>query len=102
LPYKLVNAGKRRLLYGAGHGFERLTAIGWRPQHFDAAFVAVGFALEPGESGRELSATVPEHFRAGRYRLTTDVTLLQDDGSPVRDGNGWPLNYRISQRFKVS
>ena len=102
MPYKLVNVGKRRLLYGAGYGFERLTAIGWRRQHFDAAFVAIGFALEPGEHGRELSATVPEHFQPGRYRLTTDVTLLHDDGSPVRDGNGRPLNHRISQRFKVS
>jgi hypothetical protein len=102
LSYKLVNVGNRQLLYGAGYGFERLTAIGWRPARFEAWFVAVGFALEPGGHGSEHSATVPEHFRPGRYRLTTDVTLLHDDGTPVRDGNGWPLNYRISQRFKVS
>lgn len=102
MPYKLVNVGKRRLLYGAGYGFERLTAIGWRRQHFDAAFVAVGLALEPGEHGRELSAAVPEYFQPGRYRLTTDATLLHDDGSPVRDGDSWPLNHRICQRFRVS
>jgi hypothetical protein len=46
-------------------------------------------------------AEVPQGFRAGRYRLTTTVTLINAHGLPMRDRDGWPVNVQISHPFKV-
>jgi hypothetical protein len=73
----------------------------WRPQLIARPLVAVGLRISPEECTREMSAALPECFRAGRQRLTTNVTLLNADGLPVRDRDAWPVDVEISQAFKV-
>lgn len=103
VAYWIVNDGRHQLLYGAGYGVERRTALMfWRRQPIDAAFVAVGFFLASGERGREPSATVPDDFSPGRYRLTTTVTLLDEHRIPVRDARGRPVNSKVSRSFEVT
>lgn len=102
LGYAVVNRGRRPLLAGVGYGFEKRTALGWRPQHVDVGFPAVGLPLAPGGRTRELSADVPADFRPGRYRLTTGVTLMRSDGPPMRNRDQRPVNVRISHTFTVA
>lgn len=103
MGYWIVNGGRDQLLHGAGYGFERRTGrMFWRRQPSEAAFVAVGFFLAPGERGHELSAAVPDEFSPRRYRLTTNVTLLDDNRTPVRDARGRPVNFKVSRSFEVT
>jgi hypothetical protein len=102
LSFTVVNRGRRPLLAGAGYGFEVRTALVWRQQRLDQAFVAIGMPVEPGQRSREMSADVPEGFRPGRYRLTVTVTLLNAEGLPLRGRDDWPVHVKISQTFKIT
>jgi hypothetical protein len=68
----------------------------WPPQHIARTFVAVGLPISLVERTPEMSAAVPERFRAGRYRLTMTVTLLNADALLVRDPDVRPINVKIS------
>jgi hypothetical protein len=75
LLFTVANRGRRDLLAGAGYGFERRTALVWRPVHINQAFVAVGFPISPGGHTRELSAEVPEDLRPERDGSSRRVVL---------------------------
>jgi hypothetical protein len=100
LAYIIVNDGRRPLLFGAGYGFEKRTALVWRALHFSQAFAAWGAQVLPGERTREMLASVPRDFRSGRYRLTTSLTVLDADGTPVRR-DGRPVNVGVSRTFVI-
>ena len=101
LPYTIVNEGRLPLMFGAGYGFEKRTAVVWRRLHISQAFAAWGQRVLPGTRTRAMSAHVPRDFRPGRYRLTTSLTVLDADGSPVRR-HGRPVNVAISCTFLIA
>jgi hypothetical protein len=74
---------------------------GWSYVPFRQAFAAWGAVLEPGETSRMLPAQVPAALAPGRYRLTAHVTVLRDDGSPVRRDNGQPVSDELFADFTV-
>lgn len=100
LSYVIVNNGKTPLLFGAGYGFERRTVGVWRPRPTARAFAAWGRQVSPTEISTPMVARVPPDFEPGPYRLTTNLTVLHADGSPVRKAER-PVNIAISCAFLV-
>jgi Bacterial Ig-like domain len=100
LRYVIVNEGDTPLLFGAAYGFERHAAEGWRRLPVGLAFPAWGAHVSPRTSTGEMPARVPQPLSRGRYRLTTDLIVLQANGAPVRGPDG-PTNIRISREFSL-
>jgi hypothetical protein len=101
LAYTVSNHGVRQLLAGAAYGFEKRTAGVWRAQPTEMWFTLIGLRLPPGGRTRPMSASVPDDFGPGRYRLTTSVTLMRDEGGPERNRDNSPVNYEISAEFTI-
>lgn len=102
LRYAIVNEGMRPLMFGAGYGFEKRTALGWRRLRTLQAFAAWGQRVLAGTRTREMSALVPRDFRPGRYRLTTGLPVLDADGSPVRRHGRPVVSVAISCTFVIA
>jgi hypothetical protein len=100
LPYTVRNQTRLPILAAADYGFEKRAALFWRSQPVTEARVGAGGPVEAGKRS-ELSARIPHDFHPGRYRLTTQVTPLDQNGLPVFRGI-WPVNVKlVSKAFSV-
>jgi hypothetical protein len=101
LRYTVLNQTERPILAAAHYEFERRASLVWRPQPITEGRVASGGPVEAGKRSREMSAHVPNDFPAGRYRLTTYLTPLDQNGLPIRRGV-WPVHIKlVSKAFSI-
>jgi hypothetical protein len=101
LRYTVLNQTEQPILAAAHYEFERRASLGWRSQPITEGRVASGGPVEAGKRSREMSAHVPNDFPAGRYRLTTYLTPLDQNGLPIRRGV-WPVHIKlVSRAFSV-
>jgi hypothetical protein len=101
LHYTVLNQTDRPILAAAHYEFERRASLIWRSQPITEGRVASGGPVEAGKRSREMWAHVPNDFPAGRYRLTTYLTPLDQNGLPIRRGV-WPVHIKlVSKAFSI-
>jgi uncharacterized membrane protein len=79
LDYAIVNTGNAELTCGLAYRLEREAGAQWQAMNDRMIFRAIGFRVPPGDR-KQLTARIPPHAPAGRYRITTSVIAL-----PQRD-----------------